>query len=148
MLELLMGVVIFTFAMLPLISMGISTNRGAYSVGKHMMAGQLAASLMDRILALPYDEALKRTKSGSSGKILDDSLLVDILKQGAIAGSPRVKTDLDRSFTNFTYDIAASAEEKSETFEISIKISWRVDEGKEDTRQFMVLRALKFKETL
>jgi len=148
MLELLVGIVIFSFAMLPLLSLGISTSRGAYSVGKHMMAGQIASSMMDRLLGLSYEDCQKEIKSKASGNVMDDPMLVDILKQPALSGSSGVKTDLDRSFTNFKYELSSSKEEDTRVFEITVKVSWRVDEGKEDSRQFMILRSLKFKETL
>ena len=146
-LELLVGIVIFTFAMLPLLSLGMSTSRGAYSVGKHMMAGQIASSLMDRLLGLSYEDCLKEIKSKVAGNVMDDPLLADILKQPAMSGAS-VKNDLDRSFKNFKYELSSSKEEESRVFEITVKVSWRVDEGKEDSRQFMILRSLKFRETM
>lgn len=148
MLELLVGIVIFSFAMLPLLSLGISTSRGAYSVGKHMMAGQIASTLMDRLLGLSYEDCQKEIKGKASGSVMDDPLLVDVLKQPALSGSAAVKNDLDRSFKFFKYELSSSKEEDARVFEITVKVSWRVDEGKEESRQYMVLRSLKFKETL
>lgn len=148
MLELLVGIVIFSFAMLPLLSLGINTSRGAYSVGKHMMAGQIASTLMDRLLGMSYEDCLKEIKDKASGNVMDDPLLVDVLKQPGLSGSDAVKQDLDRSFKNFKFELSSSREEDSRIFEITVKVSWRVDEGKEDSRQFMILRSLKFKETL
>ncbi len=148
MLELLVGIVIFSFAMLPLLSLGISTSRGAYSVGKHMMAGQIASTLMDRLLGMPYADCLKEIKDKAAGNVMDDPLLTDVLKQPGLSGSDAVKNDLDRSFKHFKYELSSSREEDSRIFEITVKVSWRVDEGKEESRQFMILRSLKFKETL
>ena len=48
MIELLLGIGIFALAILPLIWLGDNQNKNAYSVGKHMMAGQLATSFLDR----------------------------------------------------------------------------------------------------
>ncbi|MBF0408466.1 MAG: hypothetical protein HQM10_14035 [Candidatus Riflebacteria bacterium] len=152
MIELLLGVVIFSFAMLPLLWMGITTGKSVYSVGKHIMAGQLAAGQLDRLLSLNYNDCIKKIEATTGEQsVMSDPLLDQILKNPALADSGEMKNDLEKSFKNFKYEWTktdASGPEKDQMFEIAVRISWLVEEGNPKTRQQMTLRAVKFRETL
>lgn len=151
MIELLIGIVIFSLAMLPLLSLAMSSSRGAYSVGKHMMAGQIAQSLVDRFVNLPFDESqIKVSETSKLGKI---NLLEDDDLKSALTtiGNEAISWDLNRQFKNFTYEVIMrepSGEDKGKMFLVAVKVGWRVDEGKESSRQFMTISSIKYKDVL
>ncbi|MBF0543611.1 MAG: hypothetical protein HQM08_04220 [Candidatus Riflebacteria bacterium] len=150
MLELLLGIVIFSFAMLPLLWMGASTGKAAYSVGKHMMAGQIAAGQIDRLLSLPYEDCKKKIEETPGEKsVMDDPLFTQILSHPTFSASNEMRNDLEKSFKNFKFEWSkkeASGQEQGTMFEIAVKISWLVDEGDLNSRQSIVLRTIKYKE--
>ena len=152
MLELLVGVVIFTFAMLPILSFGTATTRGTYNVGKHLMAGQVASGLMDQLLAQPYEQSLDVAKTmKGKGKIplMSDEMLKNVvgqLKDAAIKGE--MEKDLARSFQSFSYEVAiqeASGNDKDQLFVITIRVYWKIQEGSAE-EQSLMLSAIKYRE--
>ncbi len=153
MIEILVGLVIFSLAMIPLLSFGFTTTRGTHSVGKHMMAGQLAASLMDRLLAKPYDESLANAKALASkgwSDALSDSLLVSILDHASLAAKKsEIERDLRKSFRFFQTRVIvknASGNDADRMFLLTVEVSWRVDDGSESSRQSIDLKAVKYRE--
>ncbi|MBI3037816.1 prepilin-type N-terminal cleavage/methylation domain-containing protein [bacterium] len=139
MIELLIGIVIFSLAMLPLLSLAMSSSRGAYSVGKHMMAGQIA-----------QESQIKVSETSKLGKI---NLLEDDDLKSALTtiGNEAISWDLNRQFKNFTYEVIMrepSGEDKGKMFLVAVKVGWRVDEGKESSRQFMTISSIKYKDVL
>lgn len=155
MIEILVGLVIFSLAMIPLLSFGFTTTRGTHSVGKHMMAGQLAASLMDRLLSKSYDDALANaTALAAKGwtDAMSDSLLVSILDHPSLAGKKsEIDQDLRKSFRFFQTRVTlkqASGADAEQMFLLTVEVSWRVDDGIEKSRQSIDLKALKYREDL
>ncbi|HOY67857.1 MAG TPA: prepilin-type N-terminal cleavage/methylation domain-containing protein [Candidatus Ozemobacteraceae bacterium] len=155
MIEILVGLVIFSLAMVPLLSFSFTTTRGTHSVGKHMMAGQLAASLMDRLLARPYDEALVQAKELAAKRwmdALDDPLLVSMLDHSALAAHRSdIEQDLRKSFRFFQTNVAVkegSGDEAGRMFLLTVEVSWRIDDGSEKSRQSLDLKAIKYREDL
>lgn len=153
MIEILVGLVIFSLAMIPLLSFGFTTTRGTHSVGKHMMAGQLAASLMDRLLAKPYDECLANAKTLASkgwSDALSDPLLISILDHASLAAKKsEIEKDLRTSFRFFKTRVIvknASGEEADRMFLLTVEVSWRIDDGSESSRQSIDLKAVKYLE--
>lgn len=143
MIELLVGVVIFGLAMVPLMWMGTTQTRGAYSIGKHMMAGQVAASFLDSLLGLPYEECFEKVKKLSSQgklKVLDAEDLQQTLK--AIADAS-IEKDMETSFRFFKYKFDYSVNEESMIIRLDIEVFYRVDEGSEDSEQSVKLSVLK-----
>lgn len=153
MIEILVGLVIFSLAMIPLLSFGFTTTRGTHSVGKHMMAGQLAASLMDRLLSKPYADSLAGAKALSDlgwTDAMSDPLLMSILDHASLAGKKsEIEKDLRKSFRFFQTRVAvktASGEDTDQMFLLTIEVSWRVDDGIEKSRQSIDLKAIKYRE--
>ena len=155
MFEILFGFVLFSFAMLPLLMFGQRSSRGAYSVGKHMMAGQIAAGLMDRCLALPYKDCLKTVeafeKQGLT-KVVDAPFIMDVIQHAdLVATKKKIEEDLKRSFRSFKFTVSkvdGKGTEKGEVFRINVEVSWLINDSSEDTRHSIFLQALKFKESL
>lgn len=145
MVELLLGIGIFGLAILPLIWLGHNQTKGAYSVGKHMMAGQIATSFLDEKLKLSFEDCLKEMKSlkGKKEKILDNEHLMEMV-QGL--DSETATNDMETSFRNFyysfTYDYSDASSEK--ILRVNIEVFYRVVENDKKTEQSVKLSALKF----
>jgi type II secretory pathway pseudopilin PulG len=143
MLELLIGVVIFGLAMVPLMWIGTTQTRGAYSVGKHMMAGQIAASFLDSLLGMPYKECLEEVKVlKSKGKIrvLDEENLQKNLQS---VNNTSVENDMKTSFKNFFYQFDYSVDENLLILRLDIEVFYRVEESSEKSEQSLRLSVLK-----
>lgn len=143
MIELLVGVIIFGLAMVPLMWMGTTQTRGAYSVGKHMMAGQIAASFLDSLLGLPYEECLRKVqKLARQGKmkVLDNEELKETLQA---VSDQSIENDMQTSFRNFKYQFDFSQDEELLILRLNIEVFYRVDEGSEKSEQSLRLSVLK-----
>ncbi len=151
MLELLLGVVIFSFAMLPMLSLSMSSSRGAFSVGKHMMATQIAQSLLDRYLAMKFDEAHNLLKGGPvRQEVVKDPALLEILELPAIATAKTgIHDDFLRAFRNFKYEVLmtdGSGADAGQAFLVRVKVEWLVEEGTTKTQQFMSVAGIKYRD--
>ncbi len=152
MLELLVGLVIFSFAILPILSFGTTTTRTTYITGKHLMAGQIASSLLDRLMAMPYEEALaeaERLRGLGNAKVLEDPWLANILEHQALAAGRRVlEDDLAKSFRFFEFKVGidkdTTAGAADRMFLLTVFVSWRVEEGDEKSRTALILQGVKF----
>lgn len=143
MIELLVGVVIFGLAMLPLMWMGTTQTRGAYSVGKHMMAGQIAASFLDSLLGLPYDQCLAKVDElAEKGKmrVLDNDELKETLQA---VSNQSIEKDMEKSFKNFKYLFTYDNDAGNLILLLNIEVFYRVDEGSEKSEQSLKLSVLK-----
>lgn len=143
MIELMVGVVIFGLAMVPLMWMGTTQTRGAYSIGKHMMAGQVAASFLDSLLGYPYEECLikvRQLKSKGKLKVLDDE---DLKKTLQAVSDASVEKDMETSFRNFKYEFDYSVDEALMILRLDIEVFYRVDESSEKSEQSLRLSVLK-----
>lgn len=144
MLELLIGVTIFGLAMLPLMWLGTSQTRGAYSIGKHMMAGQIAASFIDSVLSLPYEDCLEKVKKLSARnklRVLDDE---DLQKTLQAVGDAAIQSDMETSFRNFKYQFKYSENDDDRIIRLDLEVFYRVDEGDPKSEQSVRLSVLKF----
>lgn len=143
MIELLIGVVIFGLAMVPLMWMGTTQTRGAYSVGKHMMAGQIAASFLDSLLGLPFDQCLDEVDKLSKGgkmRVLDNEDLKETLQA---VSDQSIEKDMQTSFKNFKYKFEYSHDANNMILRLDIEVFYRVDEGVEKSEQSLRLSVLK-----
>lgn len=143
MVELLLGIGIFGLAILPLIWVSQSQTRGAYSVGKHMMAGQLASSFLDQKLKMSYSECLEDMKNwGNSKSVIDDEEL-QLLKMVENLDSESAENDFRTSFRNFSYIFYGEKDEAKKIIRIDVEVHYRVSENDPRTDQFVRLSALK-----
>lgn len=144
MIELLIGVTIFGLAMLPLMWLGSTQTRGAYSIGKHMMAGQIAASFIDSLLSLPYKGCHERVKELSARgkiKVLDDE---DLQKTLQAVGDESIQNDMETSFRHFRYQFGFSIDETAKILRLDLEVFYRVDEGDPKSEQSVKLSVLKY----
>lgn len=145
MLELIVGICIFGLAMLPLIWLSTNQTKGAYSVGKHMMAGQLATSFLDELLILPFEDCVKEAKklNGKKQKVLTNQHLTDMITN---MENDSATNDMEASFRNFYYTFTcdASKADSDKILRLNIEVFYRVVEGDAKTEQSVTLSVLKF----
>ena len=144
MIELLVAVIIFGLAMVPLMWMSTRTTSHTYSIGKHMMAGQIAASLLDRLMALKYNDCCnmaRKLSKENKAKVMDDKEFIAILK---LANDKNVEKDMKRSFKNFKYQVTLTEDKKTKTARIDVMVYYQVTEGNPKTEQSVELSAIKF----
>lgn len=143
MIELLIGVTIFGLAMLPLMWLGTTQTRGAYSIGKHMMAGQIAASFLDRIHALPYTKCLEAaeelTRRGRL-KVLDNE---DLQKTLEAVNDEGIQKDMETSFRYFFYRFNHKEDADARILLLNLEVFYRVEEGSAGSEQSVKLSVLK-----
>lgn len=145
MIELLMGICIFGLAILPIIWLSTSQTKTAYSVGKHMMAGQLATTFLDEKLKLPFEDCRNEVKavSGKFFKVLDSENLREMISD---LDSETAINDIEVSFKYFRYRFTHddSQAESHKIFRVNIEVFYHVSEGDPRSEQSLKLSALKF----
>lgn len=151
MIELLVGLCIFALAILPLVWLGSRQTSNAYSVGKHMMAGQLAASYMDNLLKRAYedlpeisleDEKVLDFPPDKIDKAFDLKEMINKLEESSDEGIRSAVENMNSSFRYFKCSISIKKTDNKIAI-INVIVSYRVDEGKEGTEQSVSLTALK-----
>lgn len=159
MIELMVGVCIFALAILPLVWMSSKQTTGAYHVGKHMMAGQLAASYMDNILSRDYDylvtEVLKNKKSVEiSGDVLNPSNslkgFMNLKEMAESLENDKANENIQASFKKFKYSISLEHNSNEAAIRVGVDVSYLVVESNsssaEKTRQHLKIWAIKYGE--
>ena len=156
--EIMVGVCIFALAILPLVWMSSKQTTGAYHVGKHMMAGQLAASYMDNILNRDYKEIKEiqeKINGNASGYVLDPSDdikgFINLKEMAEHLENEKANENIKSSFKNFKYDISLEKYETKEekAIKVTVEVSYLVNETNKktnDSRQSLVIHAYKFGE--
>ncbi len=144
MIELLVGVTIFGLAMMPIMWLGTSQTRGAYSVGKHMMASQIAASFVDSLLGLPYKECREKVETlkgqGRTG-VLENQDLQATLRGVTDTG---IHDDMETSFRFFQYEFNYEEDETARILRLNVEVFYRIVEGDGDNLASVRLSVLKF----
>ena len=154
MIEIMCAICIFALAVLPMIWLGTSQTQGSYSAGKHMMAGQLAASYMDNILKRSYEE-LEKFPTEIKHKVLDSnansdqtfvlSEMIQCLENDENMRS--AKENIEASFRNFRYEIKIDKSSiAKKIIIIDIKVYYHIVE-KSSKEEYVELHAIKFGDT-
>ena len=168
MLELLVGVVFFAIVIIPLMDVGTKQASQTHSVGKHVIASQIASSILDRMLNLPFESCRKEIESFPQNpvKVLDNPAVLgnvfggdseEFKKVGNNPGEKaqvffkyKLENALFRVLQFFQYKLekveSPRAEDRLKMFGVKVEVSWRVNEGMEDSRQNLVFDAIKFNE--
>ncbi|PKL50592.1 MAG: hypothetical protein CVV42_02385 [Candidatus Riflebacteria bacterium HGW-Riflebacteria-2] len=144
MIELLVGVTIFALAMMPLMWLGSSQTRGAYSIGKHMIASQIAASFIDNLLKLPYKECLDKVKvlraQGRTGVLQNEDLQATL----QVVNDQGIQNDMETSFRFFQYEFSYDENEEDRILRLNVEIFYHVVEGDDRSLASVRLFVLKF----
>ena len=158
MMEILVGICIFALAILPLIWLSSKQTKGTYHVGKHMMAGQLAASYMDNILSRDYEYIIDKILHNSrekeiSGKVLNPSSeiknFMNIQEMAEGLENAKANENIKSSFRNFEYKIKLTENRDEKAIRIRVEVSYLVVEGDRNSRtnrKYVELYAVKFGE--
>ncbi len=152
--ELLVAILIFACASIPIALLTGRQTSETYSIGKHLMAGFLASSLLDRTLAMNFDQCRTELEDldGKWKKVLDDPNLVkDLLTHSALAGTrSEMEDDSERQFRSFQFRIVKVesnvAKDWLSMFTVQVTVSWQLSEGNETSRQELMVEAIKFNE--
>ena len=142
--EVMIAVTILSLGVLPMMSVLLSSRRTVQAVGFHMMASELAANKLDRILALPYQESFAVAKDLESRGIVDalpemQELIDQMPSKIELQG---IYKDLQLSFKNLSYNI--NTYEKTNHYLVSVTVFFETTPGKQ---QDMTFEALKFRES-
>ncbi|HNV70764.1 MAG TPA: hypothetical protein PKO06_13770 [Candidatus Ozemobacteraceae bacterium] len=143
-LEITIAVVVLATAMLPILLLTTTTARDTYSMEKHLVAGQFATGVMDRLLALPYAECQRAV----AGEDWPKSVAADSQMQPFLGAGSGFADALRKSLREFTYEVAlteATGDEKGQMFTLQVIVKWPLDAAKKQMRQTM-LQAVKFNE--
>ena len=155
MIELMVGVCIFALAILPLVWMSSKQTSGAYHVGKHMMAGQLASSYMDNILSRKYEEIKKLDGIKIEGYVLENNNKIDdfmnLKEMAESLQNDKANENIRASFKNFKYKIEISENTKEKAIRVSVTVSYLVSESNkkvddERKRASLIIHAIKYGE--
>ncbi len=163
MIEVLMGICIFSLAILPIVWLNSRQTKSAFSAGKHMMAGQLAASYMDNLLKRSYKELAEKvttTNTTITGDVLQTAdntyeNMFDLQETlGSINGNNSedevrsVEDNMKNAFKNFKYKIELTKKEnnKEKVIRIDVEVLYLVEEGDRSRKseQSVKLTALKY----
>lgn len=147
MIEITIAVMVFAAAMIPVIMLTTTTTRRTFSMEKHLVAGQFAAGVLDRLLAMGFAECRQAiAKESYPRKVLDDPLMK--VPGGAGKGGG-FSESLAKTFKEFQYEVKVTdpskADEKDQMFTITVFVDWPADPGSKVTRQFS-LNGVKFHE--
>ena len=156
MIEVLVGICLFALAILPMVWLNTTQTKTAFSAGKHMMAGQLAASYMDNLLKRSYDD-LKEivTKSPIESNVLDSNTdddmfnleeMISNINDDSDSELKSAEENMKTAFRYFKYKIVLTENKKNKTITIETEVFYRVEEGdtREQNIQSVKLSALKF----
>ena len=164
MLELLLGVIIFSFAMIPLLFLTQSSAKGSYSITRHMVGSQLCASIMDRLVALPFEATVKKikiTKDKGAINVFDSSfsenLVMDSDFEAMVSAIPApqkghpMREELEKYLESYRYALETKPIDpdptKVEEVMITVTVSWLdTNADPENLRKSITRKVVKFKE--
>lgn len=150
--EILISIVVVGVAMVPLLTMTISTHRQLSSVGRHLVGAQAARSILDRLLQLPYDDC--RAEAERLQDLGTVFLRTDPAWQGlsSLGGAGSIDAEAwARVFRDLKYEVrvesAAVPEEAERMFVVRVIVSWSADGAGHGIHRYEI-RTIKFKERI
>ncbi len=160
--EVLISVVVVGLALIPFLTMTFSTSRQIASVGRHLVAAQVARSVMDRLLDLPHDECRREAEAlMAAGEMAVEadpewgpSLAATAEPAGGAGGGPAGAIDegaRTRLFQDMRYAVqvlpAPTPEEQARLFLLEVTVSWTPDRTG-SVRQTYRIKTIKYQERL
>ena len=130
--EILIAVTILGIGIIPVMTLMLSSRSDAQTLQYHMMAGELAASTLDKIMALEYRQAFDYAKTlEQRGRIdaLEDmnSLISNFSQNQTLAG---MQDDFSKSFRSLTYNVTVLPPQPIESqFLVSINVVFETHYG-------------------
>ncbi|NLI76803.1 MAG: hypothetical protein GX442_10225 [Candidatus Riflebacteria bacterium] len=167
--EVLISVVVVGLALVPFLTMTFSTSKQIASVGRHLVAAQVARSVMDRLLDLPHDECRREAEAlMAAGEMAVEadpewgpSLAATVAPAGGAAaggaaagggGSAGIDEGArTRLFQDMRYAVqvlsAPTPEEQTRLFLLEVTVSWTPDRTG-SVRQSYRIKTIKYQERL
>ncbi len=152
--ELLVALAIFSFGLIPILSLGRSQTFHAYSASKHFLAGQMAANILEVALHMPFEDCRTwiESFSGNPRLILEERELFGDFPEGIPETLRKANFDeeVKRTLRSFQFvmekEESTDPEESMIMFTVRVRVSWLVKDEEESTRQQVVLETVKFTE--
>lgn len=166
--EVLISVVVVGLALVPFLTMTFSTSKQIASVGRHLVAAQVARSVMDRLLDLPHDECRREAEAlMAAGEMAVEadpewgpSLAATVAPSGGAAGGAGAADapvgGIDegaraRLFQDMRYAVqvlpAPTPAEQGRLFLLEVTVTWTPDRTG-SVRQFYRIKTIKYQERL
>lgn len=166
--EVLISVVVVGLALVPFLTMTFSTSKQIASVGRHLVAAQVARSVMDRLLDLPHDECRREAEAlMAAGEMAVEadpewgpSLAATVAPAGEGTGgagsSGGAAGGIDegartRLFQDMRYAVQVlpppTPEEQARLFLLEVTVSWTPDRTG-SVRQSYRIKTIKYQERL
>lgn len=154
MVEVLVGICLFSLAILPMVWLNTNQTKNAFSAGKHMMAGQLAASYMDNLLKRSYEDLESFTSipktlvlnSVNDESMFDLQALISDINDNSDEELKSAEENMKTAFKNFQYQIDVEKNDSKKIIKIDVEVFYRVVEGdnKAENEQSVKLSAFKY----
>jgi len=170
--EVLLGVVIFALAMLPLLALSQSSTKDTYSMSKHLIASQVATSIIERIISMPFSEVSNpatfrdvkdlpivpenSNENDIPSKLISHKNLEEMLKgmdpnpsQGQ-SGEKWVsmKDGIVKALKSFTYSVKVdepnNSEEANKMVLVGVTVRWTGDESEKGAIRELSRWCIKF----
>lgn len=149
-LEILIGVLILGLAIIPIFGISSSTTRSAFLVGRHMMATQVAQSLLEWFMSRTYKDALNEALHlrGQTISVTEDLVFRHILHSAAPERRDQAMNEFRRTFRQMQYTI--EHEERTEprhgrVLLLRVTLFYRLAEDHTQVKRFAI-SSLKFPE--
>ena len=149
-LEILIGVLILGLAIIPIFGISTTSTRSAFLVGRHMMATQIAQSLLEWFMARTFKDAVKEAQvlAGQTVPVTEDLVFQHILHSSTPENRDRIMGEFRRTFRQMQYVI--EHEERDEPLHgrillLKVNLYYRLAEEQSVLRRFTI-STLKFPE--
>jgi len=149
-LEILIGVLILGLAIIPIFGISSSSTRSAFLVGRHMMATQIAQSLLEWFIAQSYQDARQeaQTLAGQVIPVTEDLVFRHILQAATPESRDQALGEFRRTFRQMQYTVEHEERDEPQQGKVlllKVTLYYRLAEDQSNTRRFMI-STLKFPE--
>lgn len=147
--EILVAICAFAVMALPMLFSTSNQNKNAYSVTKHLIASQIAATLMDKFMSKSYSDLIKEyniSQTYDSGEIaLSSAGADDIIKKIIDSSDEAIKKELNKDLKTFKYKIYCEnfKNNNKKRLYVRVKVSYSPLNNKEDNKTSIILEGLK-----
>lgn len=148
--EVMIGVVVLAVALMPVLVLTTTTARRTFSMEHHLVAVQFAAGLMDRYLAMGFDEC-RRAVAGEvfPRKLLDHDIMRSVTAPETGTAGGGGSGALTKTIQGFQYAVTieepAATADREQMYTLVVAVSWPSPGSPRPDRNH-VLQAVKFHE--
>lgn len=155
MIELVIGIALLSFAIVPLFFLGSRSTRQAFDTKEHIVASEIARAILARYMALDFQKCLQRFSQlealEASGKIeipmklVDDFMFQEILASGLSQDFAR---DLKRDLRDVRFQVVPKFDKAVDPGEIiiTVKVFWPKGLAVDGPISELSVESIKFRE--